>query len=357
MELEAVDGEARTRAVNRWQQQLRRYIRGHTPSVELLDSRLRNLGSQDGLLLFKWTVKVANPLFIDAWCWLALDFVDLAGNRIEPSDTWRWFLDETCDTRYVRIDRGYRNIIAGSTTQEISGAVKIPVQEADRIVDLDVHIERTAFDSGRFEPRWEPGRDVVSDVIEKQGRIFAIRARTHIVNREYYEICLTPVVWILGRANRVLKSVRCSEWRLGARCGGTFEKYVRLSQEHAEKYRRHVVDFTDIRCLFRDDTCLVRTEGRKSGFLTSDSGERRYEQNSAVYNGGFEWAKVVIEYARFRNTMLPEEPIGRSKVEVPPRSSVSITKTFSAREVDGGNSTSIQVKPMLVELGDFYEIP
>ncbi len=352
-----MNDEERTNAVIIWQQKLRNYIMGRTPSINLIDNHFLNLRSEDGFYFIKWTVKVANPFFVDASYWLSFDFVDSRGNPVKASNRWTWFPDEDCNTPYVRMDRDLKSFIDGNKTHEMSGVVKIPAEEVDDIAGISVGIDKTEFDISRFEPRWEPNLSVRSDVIEKQGKIFAIRARSNIFNKEYCTIGLTPVVRIFDCFGNQFRSVRCKEWRLSARGARTFEKYVRLSQKHAEQYSDHIIDFTDVHCLFMDDEDLVRVEGMKGGFLESSSDKKVYEINSQVWNDGFEWVRVIVEYTLFCNAKRSEEQVGRSEIKIAPRSNVIITKTFSLDEINDGNSYSILFKPVFVELGSLYEIP
>ncbi len=352
----SMNAEERSEAVYQWQQKLCKYVGEHTPAVALGESHFERLDTTDEGTLVKWAVEVSNQDVLDVNCWSSFDFFDTSGSEVMVSNAWKWFPDERCQAPYARMDRRYQSSVPGKTTHAISGFIKMPAMEAELLVDLVAWIEKAEFDIYRFEVRWEPHRAVVSDKIEKDGKLVALRVRDNIFNKEYCTICLTPVVRILDAEGTELKSVTCREWCLRARHGGTFQKYVRLSRKHAEVYKQHRIEFTNPRFRFEEDETLLREERLKGGIVETSDGRRGYEVNSHIWNDGFEWAATVINYSRFYNLLTPLEPLESVEVTIAPRNYTLVSKQFFFDDIHEAEFISVQVEPVLLSLGDFYEL-
>lgn len=317
---------------NDWLRQLRAHVATDRPAVTLGAGRLQSLGDHACLAAIRWSIDAENRDIADLDCWLSFDFVDTTGSPLAGGGQWRWHPDPSFAFNYVRMDRQFRHRIAGNALTELSGAVAMPRGTAERMAGIRFRIDRLSFDISRFEPGWEPNLAVRSDRIEKDGLLYAIRARENIFNREYGTIGLTPVVRIFDHSDRELKQVRCKEWPLASRTGATYKTYVRLPRKVAIAYHRHFIDFEAARFLSDPQRDAVAIELRKSGFSASEP--NTYISNAELINRGFESLRVRLRFLAYRRNGRAGDCLASETLTVPPRSRLPVARQLDTSTLD-----------------------
>ncbi|MFC1569849.1 hypothetical protein ACFL4L_06405 [bacterium] len=349
--------QEKTDRIYEWQCRLQDYTSIHNPRLQVGVPYFKTIHSQGEFHSIKWFVPILNPLYIDVKCWLNIYFLDANDQPIEVNHNWFWYMDEKMDYKTIHMDRDYTFYIQGGADDALSGVIRIPHDDAQRLSKITALMDRSEYDLSNFLPAWSPNLAVRSDRVKRAGHLIGIRVRENIFNQEYCSIELTPVVCFFNSNREVLKKVTCDRWRLSSRTGATHTKYVPLTKNIAEQLDQFYIQFIDPKCIFHHEDKLIRIEGNKSGYMTIDSGEQVYESNTVISNRGFEFARVTVEYLLFYNTQTPETPIHKCCFDLLPRSQLKIQTRFSMKKIKNDKFTSLRAEPVHVEWRGMHEIP
>lgn len=349
--------QQKTDKVYNWQCRLREYVKSHHPVLQIGTPCFHIYQSNIEYAFIKWQIPVKNPIFIDVKWWPVITFWETGDDPVEVPDAWFWHVDERCEYRIIRMDRDFCFYLRGNEDNEISGVIKMPKSDADRLDHITVESGRSEYDPSRFLPSWGPNLAVRSDRIERGGRLIGVHPRENIVNNEYCSQELTPVVVFLDQGNNAIKEVICDRWTIPARTGATFGRYIPLKKEIAARVHRFGIQFRDPKCLFQETDKLVRVEGRKSQYVSDEDGKPAYEYKAELFNDGFEFAQLTVEYRLFYNTRTPEDPVRQETFDLPPRSALKIQAIFPIRQIENGEFNLLHAVPVSVEWDDLWQIP